>query len=742
MLYLRNLCSSEVFEGVKPWEFTDLSRVPEKCFKDKAARDLWINTPTVQFHVYSLYEGIQKNLRIRGEKAGEDDNPPLVMHGLAVDYDCPTSLEDVQKAMKLMGDKVPNWFEQTLSGHGRLLWMFHEPIKLPSRDFLKFLLKKATEFFPLDKLPGADIPALLAPERYFTNGCRWTKLSDLLVSKAELIGWILKASEKFNWNSRDLGKAISLEKIAEECAKRYPRFSEWPGEFSVGGQGPSFWIEGSTSTKSAIVRETGIHTFAAHAHKAFFPWAEIVGHEFVESTENTLFGKSVEGIYYDGRDFIFKDNTGKFAFESKDNMKLILSAGRGLSDRKPKGGGNSEIEKALYFIITNQRVDNAVSCAFYPHGVFKFNGKTILNTHQIEALKPAPESTPWGPTGKFPFLSAFYDTFFCPREIQLDRYLAWEQYFYRSCLNRTPMSGHGIFIAGPVGIGKSFNSRGILAGLVGGCQEANSYLTGSDNFNSELFDVALWVVDDASVMTADRIHLLFSENVKRTVANREHRCNEKFRKAALTPWQGRIIVTCNDDAESLRIIPNLDISIREKLMLFRAGEKSIKFFAEEEMQKILARELPYFARWLLDWVPPAHCFEGAEARFGLAPYCEETLARSANQSSVVNVFGEILGKWMTGYFDEQNARSDFWEGSATDLRISMVANPAYSELLRPYRPESFPRMLVQLQGKKMFSIEVFDRDAGRTFRIHRDARFSKPAASPVPQSANSKFEKK
>ncbi len=739
MFYLRNLCSSEIFGDIKPWDFLKTDRIPPICFTDKIARDKWINDPSTDFHVYSLYEGVQGNLRIRGEKAGQGDNPPFIMHGLAVDYDCKTTIEDVNRSLKLMGERIPNWFEQTLSGNGRLIWIFQTPLKIPSRNWLKFVLQRIDQFIPFDKLPGADKPALLAPERYFTNGCRWSKLSDHQIPYPELIGWTINLSSKFSWNDKDLGKAISLEKIAGECVRRYPRFSEWPGDFVDGSQGPSFWVEGSTSSKSAIVRETGMHTFSAHAHKAFFSWAEIVGSEFVEKTDQFTLGNAVEGIYYDGKNFVLKDSTRRFIFETKDNLKLILMEGRKLSDRRTKGEGVSPVEKAIHHILMSQRVDGASSCAFYPHGVFTFNGKLILNTHQIDALPPAPDSTLWGSLGKFPFLSAFFDQFFYPKEIQLERFLAWTQYFYRCCLNRTPRSGHGVFIAGPVGIGKSFLSRGVLSRLVGGCQEANNYLTASDNFNSELFDVALWVMDDASVLGAERMHLLFSENVKRVVANREHRCNEKFRKAVLTPWQGRIMVTLNNDPESLRLIPNLDISILEKLMLFRAGERTIKFFTEEEMKKTLDQELPHFARWLLDWTPPPHCFENSEPRFGLSSFCEETLARSANQSSVVNVFGEILQKWIKTHFEEQNPKGDFWEGSATDLRLAMVSHPSYLELLRPYRPESFSRMLSQLQSKRMLLMEVFDREEGRIFRIYRNSKQIKTES--IPQAIDSKFNK-
>ena len=749
MRYLKNLSSTETFGDVKPWEFTDLASVPEECFTDKGKRDEWINNPETQFHVYSMFEGMQDNLRLHAESSKQDENPPAVLYGVAPDYDVPTTLADVEAAMRIMEGPKPNYFEQTLSGHGRLVWLFEEPVRFPSRRFALEFLKKIHTILPIDRLPGLDKAAFMAPERYYTNGCRWTKLSSLLVPANQLRGFLLRIAERFDWTSSEFGKvAVSMERIADECRKKYPKFREWVGDFTVGAQGPSFWIDGSTSPKSAIVKETGIYTFSGHAHKAFFPWAELVGAEFVDRTEDETLGKATKDIYYDGKCFFIPGPRNDILCNDPPVMRRHLATMRGLSDKKPKEGGNSMVDKALAYIEHHQRIAGASSCAFFPHGVFEYNHKLILNTHRIEAMKPAPDlSCEWGPAGKFPFLSSFLDGFLLPIEgekRQLDYLLAHLQYFYKSCLNREPRSGHGLIIAGPVNVGKTFFSRGLVARMVGGCSEANAYLTQSDNFNSELFDHALWVVDDGSMTTNASLHRLFTESVKRSVANREHRVNEKFRKAVQTPWQGRIIITLNDDPVSIQNIPHTDGSILEKLILLRAGQRIVAFRSQPEMEKILKDEAPCFARWLLNWTPPAYCFQGADPRFGIASYCEPSLLRTSNLSSTVSTFAEILTKWLTNYFNEAGVGQTFWAGSATDLRLSMFAIPAYAEALRGYKPEIIPRMLLQLAEKKMFKMLVTETDNERHFRIECEDRFRTPPSAPVsvPQAVNSNFEKK
>lgn len=745
MVHLTNLSSVECFSGINPWRFIELGRVPANAFRDKAARDQWINRPDTAFNVYTLYEGVQSNLRLRAGTPGVDDsNPPLLMSGVAVDYDAVMTPESLLKSLPAMGDRLPNWFEQTLSGNGRLVWLFAQPLRLPNRKFLVKLLAELQDLIPFRKLVGLDEGALKTPERYFTNGCRWTLISRKKLAEPLVRGFVLKVSEKFDWQQKEFGKATNLGDIADECKKIFPRFADWPGEFVLGATGPSFWIDNSTSPKSAIIRETGIQTFSAHATKAFYPWSEIVGIKFVEDSESTRLGKAVEGCYHDGRNFIIKDADGNYAFHSKDNFRMVLQGTRGLKAGVRRDGSQNEVDRAITHVLHSNVVSGASSCAFYPHGVFTFNGARILNTHQRNVMQPAAELTTWGPEGKFPWLSSFLDSFFDPTFPQKERFLAWFRYHYLACYERKPVSGHGCFIAGPVGAGKTFLSRAVLGGALGGCAEANSYLTGSDGFNSELFDYALWAIDDGSVGSSQRLHQLFTENVKRSVANREHRVNEKFRKAVMTPWQGRIIVTLNWDPRSLALIPDTDASILEKIFILRAGERKVEFLAQAGMEKLLARELPWFIKWLVEWQPPAHCYEGAEVRFGLVAYHEPSILRAANLSSGKTVFIEILTRWLKEYFTESKPSATFWEGTATDLRMAMTLNPVYAELLRGYRPEEIPKMLVNAMSREVLKMEITDDDnTTRRFKIYRNGQFAQATSeqASVPQAVNSNFQK-
>ena len=725
MFCLRNLVSREVFRSL-PWEFTQIEKVPEDCFKDKARRTAWLQDPITEYNVYTLYEGLDPNSRVSKGTSEQDSNPPCKLYGLAVDYDIPITESAMLEAVSRMEIK-PNWYERSLSGHCRLIWLFERPLPLPSFNFAVYLTKLYKTLLPIENIGGIDENAL-TPTRLFTNGAYWKKLADAPVPWVRLKGWLVKVASKYEWGGRERGTIIPMEaveaRLKEVAPEKFPRFSEWPGDFVLGAQGPSFWIEGSTSPMSAIVRENGIYTFSAHAHKAFFPWDELLGVEWVKAFEESRLGRAVENIFFDGHNFFVKAPDGSWMDENQDRLINELVVRRGLSREvcKAKGKTFSEIEEAIAHVRNHQRVRGAAPFAFFPNGPIEFNGSRYLNTHTKNVMRPSDIPQVWGPTGGFPWLSSFFDGFFDP-EIQREYFLSWLHRFYVSCYHRRPVNGQNVFIAGGVGVGKTFISRGIIGPLMGGYSECREFLLGEDGFNSELFDHACWVVDDGTIANSEAIHRHFSEMVKRLAANRDMRSNEKFKKASMVGWRGRVIVTCNDDAESIRMIPRLDMSLKEKIMLWKAAKREWKFLEEQEQTMLLNRELPAFARYLLDYKIPPHCLH-VDPRFGIRHYHEPSLVASANLTT--GAFTDIIDAWMKEYFTVRNPQEDAWEGTAVELRSSIAVDPNMIELLKPFTIERIKRAMAGLSNNSLFKIEVVPVGEVRIkYRIHRETHYPK-----------------
>jgi len=738
MFYLKNLSSVSV-ESCKPWEFTKFDLVPSDCLgkEGKKNRHDWATAPKTEFNCYSTFEGVQSTLRIRAPRTGDEGNPPAFQWGLSVDYDFPLSETEIAAGLdRILPEFRPQWRETTLSGNLRLLWVFAEPIPIVSHSFAVFFLKSIDGVIPFRNLAGIDENALLAPERYYTNGCRWIKINPHSFPHALLVGHYLKICEKFDWKGPEFGPTIPLDIVIPHLASKYPRFAEWDADFVEGSQGPSFWIDGSESPKSAIVRAGGISTFAAHAGKAYWSWAELIGADIISQYQIEQTGKASDGIYYDEQHYYSKNSAGIWCIDPKENIVLLLKQERGLSDTRKKGETTTEVERALVHIQRRNRIKTAAPFSFYPEGIINLLGESVLNTHTRKAMSPAPQC------GPFPFLEKFLNTLLDPAE-QYDFLISWLAYHYRACVNRAPRSGQAVFLAGGTNVGKTFLSRAVIGGLVGGFGEAQPFLLGEDNFNRELFEHALWSIDDGSVASNFQIHKKFSEAIKRVVANPSIRCNGKYRTASTVPWQGRIFVTLNLDPESRRIIPDTDLSLREKIMIFRACETpQIKFLPADEMTEMLKRELPYFGRFLMDWIIPPHCLAD-DPRFGVRPYLEKSLLDSANRSSVSGAFGEILEEWMRSYFTEQNPEAERWEGTSLQLYKGIQLDHSLVEAMRPFNVQNVGNHLLNLISKNIFKISVSGDENRRLFTILRDdVRFPRQKKITVPATIGSYFEKK
>lgn len=341
MFCLSNLILSDI-RRCEPWKFR--GEVPNDVRNDKRARTLWINNSRTKWQCCSLVEGLHEGLRVNKGKDEENGNPPHALHGFIGDYDHPITDQDLATALKDF-PYPPQYVERTLSGNLRLIWLFESPLLVPSDKFLRFFLERVlAEFGPDKLLPAFDKAAWCEPTRYYTNSGEWKEMPGKPIPRERVLGWMVNIGRKFEWTKESGSVEIPLETLRDALAKKYPRFYEWPGEFSLRAQGPSFWIDNSTSPSSAIVHETGIYTFSAHATKGFHTWADLLGHQFVKGFQSDNMGRAVEGIYHDGLGYWCKLPTGSWRCFDKGDTREYLRISRQISVKGP--GGISDIDRA------------------------------------------------------------------------------------------------------------------------------------------------------------------------------------------------------------------------------------------------------------------------------------------------------------------------------------------------------------------------------------------------------------
>ncbi len=536
-------------------------------------------------------------------------------------------------------------------------------------------------------------------------------------------------------------------------------------EFVLGAQGPTWWVGESESPKSATVKESGMFTFSSHATKEFYSWGELLGFSFVDQYKAQHAGDAVAGIFYDGQNFWREISRGDWKGENVDTIMRYMKHSKGLSAKVNPGEQSSELDLAYEFVVDKNRIDGAMPFVFKKNGPIEVHGKPCLNTHTRRVMRPVDQPVEWAHPDHFPFISKMLGPLM--DETSTDRFwlrgdrlatqhlISWMSYFYRSAYELNLRSGTNIFIAGPKNMGKTLFNQNILGAIMGGTASALAYLMKEDAFGSELFEKAHWAIDDGTMSTTLSAHRRFGEMIKSMAANSTFRYHCKFRVPLQVVWEGRVVVTLNSDATSARLLPNMDMTIMDKIELYSTNDiPTVSFPSRDELERILARELPYFCRFLLQWKTPPHClqlneFGQIDNRFGgIKPWHDEELVRTANQSSRTSGFNEILHDWKTEFFQMSNegkvgaARVTSWRGSALQLYKVIAANPAVQSLMRGWDNDDISRNLEQLKAKGA-NLKCEEVDGIRYWTIFESA--AEPAPAPIPNSASSttpsKFDK-
>jgi hypothetical protein len=132
------------------------------------------------------------------------------------------------------------------------------------------------------------------------------------------------------------------------------------------------------------------------------------------------------------------------------------------------------------------------------------------------------------------------------------------------------------------------------------------------------------------------------------------------------------------------------------LILVRTTDKAPVIFPERaEIERILSRELPHFARYLLDMEIPKELL--GESRFGIKEYADPTLLETSRQSSLADGFLQILEDWREEYFTNREPQKDYWQGTAFQLHKEILIDPQAEVAMRAYPLHTMSRRLFSLK---------------------------------------------
>ena len=626
--------------------------------KSKSAFRAWCANIDTKHAFISGVESVNPNERIGVQ------SPPYKIHSFIVDYDVPVDWPNLKTVLekKRGSAPMPTWSVKTWSDHLRLVWELEEPL-LVTEDTAELVLEQLSKIVNAKKLYAGYDSASTKPSQYYEAGTDWENLGGQ-ISSADALTALFKVGTGKKVVS---DVSIPLDIVAAEIAERWP--NRWKGEFVEGSRGPLFWIEDGVERDGAMVKADGMICYSDRAGEPFVTWREILGNTFVQKFETKRLVEGVSDIWYDGRDFWITGPLGPIR-NIRDNVILHLKMA-GFSQEKKKGQKVTEIESALHHIITHNRVDGAAPFVFREERlVIEPDGRRLVNTSRCKALSPAAT----GEIADWPWLHSFFQKFFDPIAdelgcMPLDFWFAWLSRAYQASYYKRQLSGHAVIIAGPPRRGKTLLSQFIVGTLLGGHADASEYLSAKTTFNKALSEVPIWTVDDSVSATNFADHRKFVEMLKKLVANTRIQVEAKYADRTDINWYGRAIITLNEDANSLSMIPTLESSNRDKLMAFRIAQNSCRdFLPNEQQEALIRRELPHFARWLLDYEPNQAVL--GSARYGLRSYFHPMVENSARDSSTRQGSTELLDIFLK-YYAEANPTHDTWTGTTTQLIVEI-----------------------------------------------------------------------
>lgn len=622
-------------------------------FSSKAAYREWCANGKTEHCFYSLFEGLTPTSRIEGE------NKIAKIYGLALDFDAPPDWNNIDDIIKSKCPKaLPTWRTKTHSGYVRLVMEFEEALSIHHSLVSGFFtqLKSILQFNKI--LAGYDSKSE-QPSQYFELGVDWVKLGGKIPSKIVQTALFKAAKDK---PPESVDTSIPIEVIAKEVETRFP--NRWIGDFEVGSRGPLFWLDDGIEREGCQVFEDGMIIYSDR-DKGWLTWRDIFGPSFVKDYEEEKMGNLLDEYWFNGRQF-FKHLDGTAKPIPRDQLVLELRQ-RGFKNKPKKGEFVSEVDAAIILVSNQNRIDEIAPVVFRRQTrIVPYNGMRILNSATVEPIQPAQD----GDITKWPFLNKFFDQFFVDSTPIRTKYyfFAWLQRFYKAFLNNREDQGQACILVGPAKRGKTLMSNKIIAALVGGFADASDYLSGGTKFNKDLGRAACWVIDDTVSAASFQDQRKATELIKRGVANPKIQFMAKYADAVTLPWAGRIILSLNDDPNSMSVLPTMDSSNRDKLMAFKVAQAPFRFPCKQELETTIDEELPAFAKFLMDWKPPKQVLD--DDRFGVKSFIDRSISYAAYDNSSRSQVAELID-YFAKACREQNNEISSWRGTITEFQVAL-----------------------------------------------------------------------
>ncbi len=382
-----------------------------------------------------------------------------------------------------------------------------------------------------------------------------------------------------------------------------------------------------------------------------------------------------------GLDLYFEPNSQRYLFPvgeswiplTEERVEAQLTE---LGYRNFRHKGTDEKLSPIKFICLDVQRSRwlayAAPLAGYDRGFYEFNSEPVLVTKSPRLIVPA--------AGEWPILEKLLENMFVDGTIDQRPYvLGWLKVAIEALRVQSIRPGQALGLAGEAGSGKSLFQDLITEMLGGRSAKPFRYMSGATSFNSELFHAEHLMIEDevSSFYTAKRVE--FGTRIKEITVNLSHSCHAKQKTAVQLKPFWRLSISLNDEPEHLQILPPIDDSIADKLMLLKVYNRPMPMPTRTPderaaFRRTLSSELPAFVDWLLRWEIPQELWN---ERYGI-----ETFRHAGVLDAVENLGPEMrLLEYLRMFLPDPGPDAHIpWMGTAAELSARLQL--AYGQDIR------------------------------------------------------------
>ncbi len=303
-------------------------------------------------------------------------------------------------------------------------------------------------------------------------------------------------------------------------------------------------------------------------------------------------------------------------------------------------------------------------------------------------------------------------------QIIMDYVLSWQKCALEDYYSLNPerwRHSQILCLIGPPGCGKSFWQLLFTRLLNGGSAEPWPLLTNGDagKFTKDLAEAPHWLMSDKPPFRNLAARATFTANVKTHVVSNTLDVHGKGKDKVALPTFRRLTLSVNEDAENLTTIPNLDESMRDKLLLVKCGKAEMLPEQKANLERFTRQRAAWIHFLLHEYrVPP----ELGNVRMGVRAYAHPDIEEKLSDFDPAARLVECLDKVFFAAAD-----TPFERGTCAELQATLCADAKYGAIARQILPASsvLGQLLAKLQvkdPKRFVKKNIKGRQSGKSSR--------------------------